>query len=380
MNRTTAARLAGVVMLATGAVAAAGLPAAAQPTGAASVHDGMVAAMQRDLGLSAGEAVDRLAREAAATELEGRIRGLVGADFAGSWFDGATGKLVVGTTDDHDLAAIRAAGAEAREVAHTAATLDGVKARLDALEATAPKAVTGWYVDLAGNQVVVTVDKTLEDAATTAFTARAAALGGSALRVEEVTGSPRKLASVRGGDAYHMSGGGRCSIGFAVQGGFVSAGHCGTRGTAVTNSRGERLGQFAGSSFPGNDYAFVQTYSGVTLYPYVNNYRGGNVVVKGSQEAPVGASVCRSGSTTGWRCGTIQAKNQTIRYAEGAVYGMTRTSACAEPGDSGGSWVTGQQAQGVTSGGSGDCTSGGTTYFQPVNEILGVYGLRLLTG
>ncbi len=52
---------------------------------------------------------------------------------------------------------------------------------------------------------------------------------------------------------------------------------------------------------------------------------------------------------------------------------------CAEPGDSGGSLLAGNQAQGVTSGGSGDCTSGGTTYFQPVNEILQTYGLRLLT-
>jgi streptogrisin C len=33
----------------------------------------------------------------------------------------------------------------------------------------------------------------------------------------------------------------------------------------------------------------------------------------------------------------------------------------------------------VTSGGSGDCTSGGTTYFQPINPILNAYGLTLIT-
>jgi hypothetical protein len=37
------------------------------------------------------------------------------------------------------------------------------------------------------------------------------------------------------------------------------------------------------------------------------------------------------------------------------------------------------QAQGVTSGGSGNCTEGGVTYFQPVGEILTVYGLSLVT-
>jgi hypothetical protein len=41
---------------------------------------------------------------------------------------------------------------------------------------------------------------------------------------------------------------------------------------------------------------------------------------------------------------------------------------------------SGAQAQGVTSGGSGNCQSGGTTYFQPVNEILSAYGLTLTRG
>ncbi|MEE3920127.1 hypothetical protein V2I01_23485 [Micromonospora sp. BRA006-A] len=36
---------------------------------------------------------------------------------------------------------------------------------------------------------------------------------------------------------------------------------------------------------------------------------GGTVAVNGSTEPPVGASICRSGSTTGTRCGLIQAKN-----------------------------------------------------------------------
>jgi streptogrisin C len=89
--------------------------------------------------------------------------------------------------------------------------------------------------------------------------------------------------------------------------------------------------------------------------------------------------VCRSGRTTGWRCGTILGRNETVNYPQGAVSGLTRSNACAEGGDSGGSWISGNQAQGVTSGGSGNCSSGGTTWFQPVNEILGVYGLTLVT-
>jgi len=108
----------------------------------------------------------------------------------------------------------------------------------------------------------------------------------------------------------------------------------------------------------------------------VNRYPG-TVSVAGSQSADVGASVCRSGSTTGWHCGTIQALNSSVTYPQGTVTGLIRTNVCAEPGDSGGSLLAGSQAQGVTSGGSGNCSSGGTTFFQPVNEILQVFGLTL---
>lgn len=78
----------------------------------------------------------------------------------------------------------------------------------------------------------------------------------------------------------------------------------------------------------------------------------------------MGSSVCRSGSTTGWHCGTVQQLNTSVTYQEGTVAGVTRTSVSAEPGDS---------------GGSGDCTSGGTTFFYPINPILQNYGLPLTT-
>ena len=47
----------------------------------------------------------------------------------------------------------------------------------------------------------------------------------------------------------------------------------------------------------------------------VNNYNGGNVPVAGSREAADRRSICRSGRTTGWRCGTIQAENVTVNYS-----------------------------------------------------------------
>jgi streptogrisin D len=37
----------------------------------------------------------------------------------------------------------------------------------------------------------------------------------------------------------------------------------------------------------------------------------------------------------------------------------------------------GDTAIGLTSGGSGDCTSGGTTFFQPVTEALSATGAQI---
>ncbi|GLZ08695.1 hypothetical protein Acsp03_61610 [Actinomadura sp. NBRC 104412] len=65
-----------------------------------------------------------------------------------------------------------------------------------------------------------------------------------------------------------------------------------------------------------------------------------------------------------------------IRCAnEPRVSGLIQTTVCAEPGDSGGSLFAGSTALGLTSGGSGNCSSGGVTFFQPVTEALDAYGV-----
>ena len=160
---------------------------------------------------------------------------------------------------------------------------------------------------------------------------------------------------------------------------FITAGHC-AEGNQTFTRNGTTLGTTRGWSFPGNDYSYIRGSSGNTFQGRVNNYSGGTIAVSGSTAAAVGASVCRSGSTTGVYCNSIRAIGASVSYAEGRVTGLTQTNVCAEPGDSGGSFYSGSQAQGVTSGGSGNCNSGGVTYFQPVNEILSAYGLTLVRG
>jgi streptogrisin C len=378
MPRRLASAAAASVFVA-GLVAVASQPATAAPTGAPAekISPQVLGAMQRDLGLNADQAKARIAADGRAAMIEQSMRGALGDRFGGSWVTAGGSRLTVAVTDQAGAERVRAAGAQPKLVARSEASLTAIKNTLDAQGAKAPKTVTGWYVDVASNTVVVKATPDGAQAAST-FAATSGAEAGT-VRVEVSADVPRTLYDVRGGDAFYM-GGGRCSVGFAVSGGFVTAGHCGTAGQSTQGYNQAAQGTFQASSFPGNDYSWVATNGNWTPRPWVNDYAGGNVTVAGSSEAPVGSSVCRSGSTTGWHCGTVQAKNQTVNYSQGTVTGLTQTNACAEPGDSGGSWITGNQAQGVTSGGSGDCTSGGTTFFQPVNEILSAYGLSLVTG
>ena len=119
--------------------------------------------------------------------------------------------------------------------------------------------------------------------------------------------SPRPLYDIVGGDPYYINGTSRCSIGFSVVGGFVTAGHCGTPGASTTGYNGAAQGTFQASSFPGDDMAWVATNANWTPQPWVNLYNGTAAVVGGSTAAPPGSAICRSGSTTGWHCGTVQA-------------------------------------------------------------------------
>lgn len=347
------------------------------PSKTQAASDGVITGMQKEFGLTKSQAVARLAAERTATAIETKAERAAGASYGGSWFDAADNTLTVALTDAKKATAVRATGATVKLVKHSERALDATMKRIDAL--SAPAGVSSWRVDPKTNRVVVNVlasERT--DKAVAGFVAKAEKTGP--VTVVETTEAPTTVAAgTVGGDPYY-TGNVRCSIGFSVYGGFVTAGHCGPQGQSVRGWDNSAIGDFQGSSFPGNDYAWVNVANGWWTVPVVLGW--GTVsdqLVRGSNEAPVGASICRSGSTTHWRCGNLLAKNVTVNYAQGAVYQMVQTSACAEGGDSGGSFISGDQAQGVTSGASGNCTSGGQSFYQPINEILSTYGLTLHT-
>ena len=336
---------------------------------AAGYAPGLVAAMERDLNLSATEAVAEIEAQETLADTQRSLEKSLGASYAGAWVEG-TDALHVAVTDAAEVDDVRAAGATPVTVDNSLATLDAWTADLNG--ALSGSSVNSYHVDVETNEIVVSV----VDGATADVEAAVAEAGvpASVVSLNEATERPRTFADVIGGEAYFINGSSRCSVGFAVTGGFVSAGHCGSVGSTAS----EPSGTFEVSEFPGSDYSYVSVGSD-TPVGVVDDYAGGTVAVEGSSPAAVGASVCRSGSTTGWHCGTIEALNATVNYAEGSVSGLIQTDVCAEPGDSGGSLLAGSQAQGMTSGGSGNCSSGGQTFFQPVGEALSAAGVSLLT-
>jgi streptogrisin C len=360
---------------------APGPPSAARTLGADKPSDQVLRAMERDLGLTQAQAVTRLVNEAEAGTRAGSLRNTLGGHFAGAWVQGATSaELTVATTDAADLPAIRAQGAKPTVVKQPLSALDAVKKKLDAAAQRGRALDTAvWYVDVPKNTVVVQATK---QSAAAAFI-EAAGVRGEDVAVRVSTDQPRLMEDIVGGDAYYINGSARCSVGFSVtkgtQQGFATAGHCGKAGATTTGFNMAAQGTFQASTFPGKDMAWVGVDGDWTATAEVKGEGGQRTPVGGSVQALVGASVCRSGSTSGWHCGTIQQHDTSVRYAEGTVNGLTQTSVCAEPGDSGGPYISGAQAQGVTSGGSGDCTSGGTTFYQPINPILSDFGLTLKT-
>ncbi len=160
---------------------------------------------------------------------------------------------------------------------------------------------------------------------------------------------------------------------------FLTAGHCTNIGSTwwANASHSTVLGNRVGTSFPGNDYGIVQYTNPNVSHPGSVNLYGGSQDIATAGNAVVGQTVRRSGSTTHVHSGVVTAVNATVRYPQGTVTGLIRTTVCAEPGDSGGSLFAGTVALGLTSGGSGNCTTGGVTFFQPVTEPLAVFGVSV---
>jgi streptogrisin C len=411
MNRLFRGLITGAAVVAlgvTGYHAAGAAPGKGEPSRGAPVANAeILVALQRDLGLSSAQANTVRAEQEKAAGIDIALQVRLGTTFGGSWFDAAAGKLVVGVTDAKQVAEVTKAGALARVVKHSKAELDGIKAELDTIAGKTdrehaakgvPAAVAGlagWHVDPVSNSVVVTAVK---------GTARAAALNtvarhGDAVRVEQTATMPKQTADfIDGGDEINFGG---CSAGFNLrnpstgQGYLLTAGHCVSAGGSTYGQGSNFFGTVLESFFPTFDDAIIRADNpGYWIQgPWVdtNPSNGGYINVSGYSDSAVGTLMCKSGITTKWTCGYIRVKDETVVYSAGAVYGMTRHSACVEPGDSGGANVAALNVwspEGVTSGaqlywdgsryrcaaavGAGESVS----WYFPIADSLAWYGPR----
>ncbi|HEV7653592.1 MAG TPA: S1 family peptidase, partial [Mycobacteriales bacterium] len=305
---------AAAVLAAAGALALpSGSASAAPAPGGSAVLSAESAVLVAATGVDTTTASARVAAQRSQSALADKLTTQVGAvKGAGSYLDARTGALVVTVTDAAAAKTVTAAGARAKVVSHSSAQLDGITAALNKAPRTPGSA---WGVDPKANQVVVTISAAAP-AARAATLEKTAARYGSAVRIQHT--SAGFAPQLQGGDAI-LTDSFRCSAGFNTTGGVVTAGHCTAGLPAYFASDGSPLGPSVDSHFPTSDFGLVQN-TGQPASPTVNLYNGSSQSITGAGNAVVGQSICKSGSTTGLTCGTVQATNVTVQYAEGTVF------------------------------------------------------------
>ncbi|MCX5386990.1 S1 family peptidase [Streptomyces sp. NBC_00083] len=382
--------------MAAGAVPAHGASGAdASPATGGQYQKDMVHALAGSLGISDDAAVRRLDSQAHQQAVLAALRG-PDADPRGAWFDSA-GRLTLNVADAQAAHRVAAAGLKARISAHTSDELDRVKAELDRAAAHGvPAGVRGWGVDPAVNKVVVQVgDKVTE--ADQAFL-REAESYGSAVAVRSGDGKAVSMATAIYPGSRMDYGNHYCSVGFGAQDSsgrqvLVTAGHCVETspdlyydGTHFAKGTTTRFHHGRDSV----DMGLASVDNGTTITPQIGTWgNGSNVAVSGSRRAPAGSDVCKSGATSHWTCGSITSYNYSVTYTDPGqpatlVTNVGLSDVCDLGGDSGGPWVSGNQGQGMTSGGQTDnqCDGvygQGVSYFEPLSDALQYYGLTLNT-
>lgn len=184
--------------------------------------------------------------------------------------------------------------------------------------------------------------------------------------VRGTAGEMTPSATLRGGSPIAFNGVG-CSHGFngwyngSTRG--IAVGHCVTMGgTRVTNSAGylgtvdwyQFGGPGSGLETRGTDLA-TYTISGYDTPPQIIS-GSSSLTITGRAAAVVGMPVCKQGRMTGWTCSTVtQIGWQWIGDGSGDITKPKRwvwslfANTRIIPGDSGGPWVAGRKAVGVTS-------------------------------
>ena len=371
-------------------------------------------AMQRDLHIDAATARRRVAAEAAAARAEAMLVPALGTAYAGSWFDAARGTLVVNIVDPAHAQQVRDGGATPKVLpdGFTLAKLNAIKAKLDALATATPSAAAGvasWHVDPVSNRVIVTIIAGHRRG----LLAKTAAAAGEAVRFQTTSrpaaSSADEWTFIDGGEGI-QSGSQRCSVGFNARLTYpelpgvsdpvvISAGHCSEGGSTDVLGYGNSpniavsLGRWWLRDLT-YDWGIIGS-----IHPrwwqgaWISQHTPDDVPlhVRGTQQRPIGSSICKSGVTTKITCGVIRARGESAYQSDTrrTVFNLTRDTTCAEKSDSGGPHYTPDvQAQGIGSTvevitGTGRClqTIGqeNRSWYVEISYIQSYTGARVMT-
>ncbi len=388
-----------------GAVLALGLGAAAlapmqtaTSAPAPKPVDGVYDVLGKSWGVSPAEAKVRLdgehtkaaAFETAKTELDGA-------------FFNSERQLVVNVHSARAAQVAREHGLSPRSVARGEKALAKLQSQVQALaDKSGSLQVQSIGADLPTDRLQVVLQPGKQSAKTVALVKQLKAISGVDVSTNNTTLA--MTADVIGGQIMDLVPGTNCSLGFpgTRNGGdnvLLSAGHCVEGNPMIQNRSGVRLGVGVASRFrtgsPSVDMGLMDIDSNNVGRGYIDNRNGQTTRVTGSSKAPVGSTICKAGNTTGWTCGTITQYNLTVNYggAGGSVTqtsGLARSTVCTEGGDSGGAYISGTTAQGMTSGGPSDghdCgwnqggnATGSYSFYQPVVDAAQYYGVTLTLG
>ncbi|GAA2239718.1 hypothetical protein GCM10010401_10290 [Rarobacter faecitabidus] len=341
---------------------------------AKSVSETKLQAIMRDLKLTKKQALARIKLEKKAVKQEKKLKKKLGNKFAGLWISKNGKKIVVGVTTKKAAKVAKKAGAKPKIVRKSLKSLAKQEKKFTRANAAKASGVSSWWIDPTTNKLVL--QATSKKAANRAL--KTAGIATKDATVEINSSSYTAYRDYWGGDP--LMG---CTIAFAVEGGLLTAGHCIPAGSSNhgldTKMNNTRIGTVQAYQYGGGiDAAYARNEGGWVGKGRVTHWNGGGGVdIKGSNEAPVGSHVCKSGMTTKWTCGYVTARNANT-YVSGQLVVTVNTNVCSAPGDSGGALVWNDQAQGILSGGSGS-GSNCSTVFQPINTILQKWNLRLTT-
>jgi streptogrisin C len=145
----TVATAAATLLAASITAATAGTAAVTDRPDVSGYAPGMVAALERDLGLTTAQAVDRLRTDEALSAKQHTIAKSLEDGYAGAWVEGD--ELFVAVTDKAAAAEVRSAGANAVTVGRSLESLDRIAGQ--AYRAAPAAKVAGAYVDVESNAV-----------------------------------------------------------------------------------------------------------------------------------------------------------------------------------------------------------------------------------